>query len=175
VIELAAIWRELANATHERGHAFRLATLATVAEDGSAAARTIVLRGVDSAAGRLLAYTAAHSTKVREIAREPRGTLLFWSPALSWQLRIAVHLAMDMHSAEALAHWQRLQGTTAERDYLNAGTPAFALVIAQARRIEALELRRDGRHVTTNFDLRHPDSRRGSGSEGPPADGPLRF
>ena|GEM_PF-4826407 len=152
MIDEAALWRELSLAPTRRGHAWRLAALATVADDGSADARTVVLREVDIAARQLVFFTEAGSAKVQQIARQPLGTLLCWSPALSWQLRVKVRLAVQTDADAVAARWSRIAGTAAERDYLTAdGRVQFAVVTALALRLDWLALSADGAHQSARF------------------------
>jgi pyridoxamine 5'-phosphate oxidase len=154
LIDEATIWRELGLALSQRGHTWQLPALATVAEDGSADARTVVLREVDATARQLVFFTQAGSAKVGQIALHPVGTLLFWSRALQWQLRAKVRLSALGEGDAAAARWARIAGTTAERDYLGAdGGLGFAVVTAQALSFEVLVLSPDGAHRTTRFDF----------------------
>jgi len=153
LIEEAALWRELSQALTQRGHAWRLAALATVADDGSADARTVVLRDVDAAARQLVFFTEAGSVKVQQIDEQPLGTLLFWSRALSWQLRVKVRLSVRTHGDDVAARWATIAGTTAEGDYLAAdGSVRFAVVTAQALRLDWLALSPDGAHRSARFE-----------------------
>ena len=152
-VDEEALWRELGLALTQRGHAWRLAALATVADDGGADARTVVLRDVDAAARRLVFFTEAGSTKVRQLAQQPRGTLLFWSASLSWQLRVTVRLSVLTDGAAIAARWSKIAGTAAERDYLAAdGSVQFAVVTAQALCLDWLALSADGMHRSARFD-----------------------
>ena len=151
-IDEHALWHELGLALTQRGHAWRLASLATVADDGSADARTVVLREVDPASRQLLFFTEAGSAKVRQIRRQPLGTLLFWSRALAWQLRVKVRLSVQTNGDAVATRWGPIAGTTAERDYLAAdGSVQFAVVTAQVLRLDWLALAADGAHRSARF------------------------
>lgn len=148
MIDEAAIWGELAAACADRQHGWRTAVLATVAEDGTADARCLVLREADRSARKLSFFTDPRSAKVAQLIHEPRASVVLWSSTLRWQLRLAVTVGVQTEGPEVAARWRRIAGTSAARDYMQAagGEPAFAVLTARIRRIEWLELHRDGQH-----------------------------
>ena len=122
----AAIWRELQQAVHGRGHPWRIAVLATV--DGDAAdARNVVLRDLDAAQRTLLMYTDARSPKARQVAAHSQGMLVLWSPALGWQLRLRVALSLETSGLRVSSRWAKLKLTPAAQDYLSPMAPGTAL------------------------------------------------
>ena len=128
-----AIWQELARATRDRGHAWRFAVLATV--DGEAAdARTVVLRDTDRATRTLLIYTDARSPKAAQLTAHPLGTLVLWSPQLSWQLRLRVRLALETSGLRVSSRWAQLKLTPAAQDYLSPLPPGSPLAAAAPER-----------------------------------------
>jgi len=127
------IWQELARATRDRGHAWRFAVLATV--DGEAAdARTVVLRDTDRATRTLLIYTDARSPKAAQLTAHPLGTLVLWSPQLSWQLRLRVRLALETSGLRVSSRWAQLKLTPAAQDYLSPLPPGSPLAAAAPER-----------------------------------------
>nr|WP_217283585.1 pyridoxamine 5'-phosphate oxidase family protein [Aquabacterium terrae] len=156
----AACWAELERAATEPGHAWRLMALATV--DGDAAdLRHVVLRESRPAERSLIFYTDARSPKVAQLAAHPLGTLLLWSRALRWQLRLRCRFYIAVDGAEVAARWQQLKATPAALDYLSPLAPGqalqaplpeptheghFALVTARVERLDWLELHDDGLH-----------------------------
>jgi hypothetical protein len=130
----AAVWRELDIAVHGRGrhepgaqpHAWRIGVLATRDGDG-VDARSVVLRELDIATRTLLVYTDARSPKARQIEQHPSGTLVLWSPALGWQLRLRVRLTLETSGLAVLSRWARLKLTPAAQDYLSPLPPGTAL------------------------------------------------
>ncbi|MCY7314363.1 MAG: pyridoxamine 5'-phosphate oxidase family protein [Rubrivivax sp.] len=161
----AAIWRELAAAIRSRGqaqHGWRLGVLATV--DGEAAdARSVVLRDIDAAAHTLLMYTDARSPKAQQLVAHPQGTLVLWSAALGWQLRLRVLLSLQTSGLQVSSRWAQLKLTPAAQDYLSPlppgtvlGTPVqvpaperqsrghFAVLTAQVQSTDWLELHTQG-------------------------------
>jgi pyridoxamine 5'-phosphate oxidase len=154
----AALWRELVAAPSDKTHPWRTPVLATT--DGEAGdARTVVIRETDPEARSLLLYTDARSQKAAQIARHPLGTLVLWSPALSWQLRLRVRLELQTDGLAASSHWARLKLAPGAQDYLSALPPGsaldsaigargerahFALIEAAVQTVDWLELHADG-------------------------------
>ena len=122
----AAVWHQLDSAIHGRGHPWRLGVLATRDGDG-VDARSVVLRELDTAARTLLMYTDARSPKAQQIAQHPHGTLVLWSPALGWQLRLRVALTLESSGLAVLSRWARLKLTPAAQDYLSPLPPGTVL------------------------------------------------
>ncbi len=157
----AAVWRELAAAPRTKGHPWRHAVLATRAGEG-ADARTVVLREVDAARRELVMFTDARSPKAAQIAAHPQGTVVLWSPALGWQLRIRLTLRIETSGLAVSSRWARLKLTPAAQDYLSPLPPGsrvdggkpprperasrdhFALVMAHVDAIDWLELADSG-------------------------------
>ena len=154
----AAVWWELGQAVHGRGHAWRIAVLATV--DGDAAdARNVVLRDLDAAQRTLLMYTDARSPKARQVAAHPQGMLVLWSPALGWQLRLRVALSLETAGLRVSSRWAKLKLTPAAQDYLSPLAPGtaldapaperqsrehFAVLAARVQSVDWLELHAQG-------------------------------
>ncbi len=150
----AALWRELRAAPRDKQHPWRAPVLATT--DGEAGdARTVILREVNAELATLLIYTDARAGKVAQIAAHPLGTLVLWSPALGWQLRVRVHLQALTDGLELSSRWTRLKLSPAANDYLSAQAPGdlldgalgargerahFALLEARVLSIDWLEL-----------------------------------
>jgi len=161
----AAVWRELGAAVRVRGHGWRVAVLATV--DGDAAdARSIVLRDLDAAERTLLMYTDARSPKAHQLAAHPHGTLVLWSAALGWQLRLRVALSRETSGLRVSSRWAQLKLTPAAQDYLSPLPPGtaldapaperqsrdhFAVLAARVLSLDWLELHPSG-HRRARFD-----------------------
>lgn len=153
-----ALWRELEAAAHALDHPWHTAVLATT--DGEVGdARTVLLRSAERASGELRLYTDARAGKVAQIARHPVGTLVLWSPALSWQLRLRVRLQVSTDGLAVSSAWAQLRTTTVSREFLSALAPGsvldgvapargerthFALIEAQVAAIDWLEMHDDG-------------------------------
>jgi pyridoxamine 5'-phosphate oxidase len=154
------IWKELGRASQDRHHAWRTPVLATTGTDGTVNARTVVLRSADLASQTLKIYTDRRSPKVQELTNEPNALFVFWSPRLSWQLRVRVSFSNQASSSQVEAQWQRVKQTASATDYLSPlapGSPCveghsaytlpeeannFTLLIAQVLEIDWLELGR---------------------------------
>ena len=174
----AALWQQLAAASHDKQHAWRHPVLATV-DDGVADARTVILREVDVHQKQLMTFSDDRAAKVRQLLRHPRATMVMWSPALNWQLRCRVLLSLEMTGLAATSRWARIKLTPAAQDYLarlppgapratpgdddndadTGAVPAdgtlkreyFSVINAQVLAIDWLELHRDG-HRRALFD-----------------------
>jgi hypothetical protein len=171
-----ACWLELQKAAQQRGHPFRLMSLATVADAADAAGassgpqaelRHVVLREVHAEARALVFFTDARSPKVAQMRAHPQGSLLAWSERLGWQLRLRVALAVETEGLGVSSRWARLKMSPAAHDYLSPlppGTPVterfvperasrdhFSVVNARVEAIDWLELHADG-HRRARFD-----------------------
>jgi pyridoxamine 5'-phosphate oxidase len=155
------IWQELARACQDRHHAWRTPVLATVATDGCANARTVVLRSVDATRGTLVCYTDKRTPKVAEIGIQQNAMLVFWSSRLNWQLRVRVDMSVQTRGPEVDALWSRVKQTAGANDYLQPALPGsplcdaekisetlqdhhFSVLCAAVTEMDWLELRREG-------------------------------
>lgn len=162
----AACWHELAQAASTRGHGWRTLALATAHSPGDGLPpepelRTVVLREVDADARLLVVYTDSRSPKVAQLRAQPQARLLAWCPALGWQLRLRVRIAIDTGGLGVSSRWARLKMTPAAQDYLSPLPPGsqvppeglqpardsrehFAVLFASVEAIDWLELHRHG-------------------------------
>ena len=154
----AALWHELQAAPHDKQHPWRAPVLATT--DGEAGdARTVILREVNAEQATLLMYSDARAGKVAQIAAHPHGTIVMWSPALGWQLRLRVHLHTITDGLLLSSRWAQLKLSPAANDYLSSQAPGnvidnalsargerayFALLEARVLSIDWLELHAQG-------------------------------
>lgn len=154
-----AIWEQLHCATIDRHHAWRLPVLANVDEHGLPQARTVVLREAQETCQRLMIYTDHRSPKASALAVNPSSVLVFWSKALSWQLRVSLSARIETRGERVEQAWETVVKTAAAADYLapqtpgspmpvHAGepaeSPAFAIIIANILSIDWLELGAEG-------------------------------
>ncbi len=166
-----AVWRELGRAVNDTEHGWRVGVLATT--DGRGAhARSIVLREFDPATRTLVFFTDARSPKAAQIEAHPQGSLVLWSDALGWQLRLRVSLSLETAGLAVSSRWARLKMTPAAHDYLSplppgspvaaphglpTSTPArasrdfFAVAAAEIDAVDWLELHALG-HRRARFD-----------------------
>ncbi len=153
----ATVWRQIGAAVSDKDHAWRTPTLATALPGGGADARVVILREMRRAPEELLFFTDARSPKAHQISADARGVVVMWSPALSWQLRLAVHLSLESSGLQVSSRWARLKLTPAAQDYLAPQPPGFplktatltpqresrehfAIITARVQRIDWLEL-----------------------------------
>jgi len=127
----SAVWHELAQAVRGRGHAWRVAVLATRNGD-EADARSVVLREIDTAQRTLLIYTDARSAKVAQAAAHPLGMLVLWSAELGWQLRLQVQLEVADSGLAVSSRWAKIKLTPAAQDYISPLPPGSSLGSALA-------------------------------------------
>ncbi len=164
----AEVWRQLAQATEDKQHAWRTPVLATV-NGHLADARTVVLREVDARDQRLLIYTDERAAKVPQVLSHPVGTLVMWSAAIGWQLRCRVHLGLEMTGLAASSRWARIKLSPAAQDYLSPLPPGapldadpapthppikrdyFSVITAKVLSIDWLELHEQG-HRRARFE-----------------------
>jgi pyridoxamine 5'-phosphate oxidase len=164
-----AVWRALGRATVDKHHDWRTPVLATVDGRGHADARTVVLREVRADAHELVVFTDARAAKVAQLQGQSACTLVMWSPALGWQLRLRARVAVHTDGLAVTSRWAALRSTPAARDYLSplapgvplkAAVPAaqtaaerehFAVLVATIDETDWLELHRDG-HRRARFD-----------------------
>jgi pyridoxamine 5'-phosphate oxidase len=162
----AEVWSQLAQAPRDRHHGWRVGVLATT--DGQAAdARSIVLRDVDPGQRRLVFYADSRSPKIQQIEAFPRGTIVLWSAALSWQLRLRVQLAVETAGLAVSSRWARLKMSPGAQDYLSPLPPGsaidtpkpergsrefFGVVTATIEAVDWLELHAEG-HRRAAFDV----------------------
>ena len=166
---LEAIWRALAEAAASPGSPLRTPTLATVAADGSAQARTVVVRS--AAPPELTLHTDARSPKVEQLRRDPRAALSFWDPERQVQIRAVGRCEREL-DADAIAEaWKQVPASNRlnYRTALPPGSPVpsadavdhadgdggeqFALLIFTVDELDWLWLDRGG-HKRCRFDLR---------------------
>ncbi|MEX0839194.1 MAG: pyridoxamine 5'-phosphate oxidase family protein [Parvibaculum sp.] len=117
----------------------RKPALATVSANGAPALRTVILRNFDRKARVLELFTDARSTKVAELKREPRASMLFYDPRRDLQLRLSGS-AVPLTGAAAADAWAAA-GLPSRRAYLAVaapGTPSAAPTSGLPAEIEGL-------------------------------------
>jgi pyridoxine/pyridoxamine 5'-phosphate oxidase len=160
---LEAAWQRLGRGVADRRAAARHPVLATQGRDGGGEARVVVLRAARRAEGRLEVHTDAASTKVAELAAEPRATLLVWDARAQLQLRLRARVTAEPGPAAA---WARMPQSArlayggspppgaeipAPEAYAPAAEPdRFTCLACHLTEIEVLELGRD-RHRRAVF------------------------
>lgn len=163
-----AIWNELRRAVNDKHHAWRTPVLATMA-DGQPDARTVVLREVDADTRQLEIYSDSRASKIKQLAAQGSAKLVFWSKRLGWQVRCTVKCTVDCDAASTAQVWTRIAPSPAAADYMSPLAPGqrldtdtesapigaaanyFAVIRAEVRQIDWLELDRRG-HRRALFD-----------------------
>ncbi len=91
----------------DRRSPFRSPALGTVGVDGQPRLRTVVLRGFDPAARRLVVHSDVRAGKIAEIGRDARVMLHVWDEGGQVQVQ-AGGTAVVQTGAAARAEWERL-------------------------------------------------------------------
>jgi pyridoxamine 5'-phosphate oxidase len=91
-------------------HPFHTMAVATAGEDGTADARTVVLRGFDPDGRELRFHTDRRAPKVAALRADPRLTLLFYDPGVRLQVRVPAVATVHHEDGTAAAAW----GSSAE-------------------------------------------------------------
>ena len=165
----AAVWSTLAGCPGDRAHPWRTPVLATADAAGRPDARTVVVREVDASRRTLTIFTDARAGKTVQIAAQPAGVLVHWSPALGWQLRLAVTLSVQTDGLAVTSRWARVKMSPGAQDYLSPLAPGaplgsatpptrhvdqrehFAVITAEVTALDWLELHAEG-HRRAVFD-----------------------
>ena len=97
---------ELARASQEHSHPWRLGTLAVCGSDAIPRALKIVVR--DFGAGELVFFTDKRTLKVKNFYENPQASFCFYNPALALQLQ--VNGSVELHEQDELCqhYWDRL-------------------------------------------------------------------
>lgn len=104
---LDASWQMFMNGASEKKDSFRLATIATIAND-TPYLRTVVLRYTNPSRRHLLFYTDFRSEKIQQLKNSPTLNWLFYHPEKNIQIR-AIGKATIHHQNELTkAKWQLL-------------------------------------------------------------------
>jgi hypothetical protein len=118
---------------------------------------------VDPIQGQIQIFTDARSPKVTEIGDTSNAVFVFWSTKLSWQIRVRVDISVLTTGPTVAALWDRVKQFASAGDYLSPLAPGsllssdasepvetghvepnFAVLNAQVREIDWLELARTG-------------------------------
>lgn len=171
---LDAVWALLADGVADRRSAAHTPTFATAGLDGRPRSRVVVLRGVERAGPTIRFHTDLRSSKIRELVRDPRCSLLIYDGPAKLQVRLEGSAAPHHVGAIADAAWTSAQQSSRRcygvkpgpgipipgsddftmpqsEDEVAAGRENFAAVIVRIERIETLWLRHEG-HRRALFD-----------------------
>ncbi len=129
------LWRELGRAAQDRHHEWRQPVLATLCPDEGPQARTVVLREVDVSSRMLLIYTDARSPKVAQLQADPRASLVCWSRATGWQLRLAGRIEVRADGLDVTSRWALMRHTRSAQDYLSPRPPGAVVDAAERAQV----------------------------------------
>lgn len=87
-------WQRLSTAARDRTGAAQLLALATGGTAGPAV-RTVVLRSADREAGRITVWTNRLSSKMADIAADPRAEAMAWDDEAGLQIRLRLRLFVE--------------------------------------------------------------------------------
>ena len=164
------LWRRLRDGVGDRRSPFHTPALGTVDPHGRPQVRTVVLRGVDRAAGTLRVHTDRRAEKASEVAAARMASLHVYDRDAKIQVRVEGTATLHTDDAVAEAAWAVAQassratyaidpgpgtaireggdyrlGSEAEAwDGAEAGRGNFAVVTVRAERLEFLYLDRRG-------------------------------
>jgi pyridoxamine 5'-phosphate oxidase len=145
-----SLWARIASALDGQWCPWSLPTLVTVAEDGAPCARVLALRSVDAGARRFVFHTDARSSKVRDIAGDPRVSLLFFDRDDAVQARFDGVAFVHHADPETAAAWRNVSALRrhACSVELEPGEPLDA-----SQRFDRLPAIQDADSGFTNFAL----------------------
>jgi len=104
---LEELWQRIASGVNGRWPPWGLPTIATIAPDGPRA-RVLALRGVEATARRFVFHADARSDKVRELAADPRVSVLFWDPGDAIEARFVGTGVLHHADPTARAAWRNV-------------------------------------------------------------------
>ncbi|SIO53347.1 Pyridoxamine 5'-phosphate oxidase [Rhodovulum sp. ES.010] len=103
---LDAVWARLEAGPRDRAAPARHPVLATVGTCG-AEVRMVVLRAAERAQATVEIFTDRRSAKIRDLAAEPRASLLVWDPDALFQIRLRARFH-PLDDPPAAARWDAL-------------------------------------------------------------------
>jgi pyridoxamine 5'-phosphate oxidase len=130
---LAQSWALLAQGCADPTHGCHWPVLATVALDGSADARTVVLRAVDAATRVLAVHSDARAGKLAQLRANPQACLVFHDAAARTQLRVSGWVSIHAGDEAAAQAWAALRP---QSQALYEGFARFTLL---SLRVQALD------------------------------------
>ena len=84
------MWSHLEKSTKDRDHDFHSAVFTNLDKEGLPSSRTIILRNISKKNKKIVFHSDYRSPKIKEIEKNNKCLLLFYSPVLKIQLRIKV-------------------------------------------------------------------------------------
>jgi hypothetical protein len=102
---LAEAFRLFSRGVADRRSPFRTPTIATAGPDGAPSARTMVLRGFDPAARRVMLHTDRRAGKLVNLAHTPRVSVHVYDARAALQVRLSALAQVHVDDAVARAAW----------------------------------------------------------------------
>lgn len=124
-------WQLLERGVADRKSAFHQATVATVAADGTPAARTVVLRGADRGAPSLRFHTDRRSRKFGELSANPAVAVHFYDHGRKIQLRVRGRAVLHRGDDLARGLWSGMRAMS-KACYRQPQPPGARLAVAAA-------------------------------------------
>jgi hypothetical protein len=134
---LAQAWSLLETGCADPAHGCHWPVLATVALDGSADARTVVLRAVDRGARELSVHSDARAGKLAQLRANAQACLVFHEPSARTQLRASGPMRIHEGDEAAAQAWAALRPQSRS---LYDGFARFALLRLQVVALDWLLL-----------------------------------
>lgn len=103
-------WRLLEEAIDDTTSPVRTPVLISVATDGLAQGRTVVLRGINRQQRQLHIYTDVRSAKVAQLRAHPACTLVAYQPNPMMQLRLGSDAIVNHNNAITHQAWAMMPG-----------------------------------------------------------------
>jgi len=100
----AGAWHALAAGVRDATHPMRRVVFGTLGRTGGPETRIVALRDADRGAAQIAVHTDTRSVKWREVAADPRVSVLAWDPGPQLQIRLRGR-ARRTAGAEAAAAW----------------------------------------------------------------------
>lgn len=101
-------WHLLIKAAAKRKGNYQKPGIATIAPDGFAQQRVVVLRDVDMSQRLLTLFTDARSEKVRDLQQNPHLSWLFWDERKKVQIRMSGQAILEQGTDRCRSYWGRL-------------------------------------------------------------------
>ena len=120
------IWLDLNNAVNDRSHDYRHAFFSSIESKDTPNSRTVILREVSKNSNFLIFHTDYRSNKIREIKKNKKNLLLFYSIALKQQLRIKVESVIEYNNQVSKNAWDNTT-LMSRKCYLTKYEPGFII------------------------------------------------
>lgn len=152
------LWGIIKGSLVEKGHPWRVFTLATVDKECRPQSRSVVLREVEPKSWLVRFYSDSRSPKILQLQHNPHVSLCFWNPQLKQQLRAEGVATLMSDPAGIRQRWQSVKDGPTAGDYTTKLAPGsavdplvefsehnwFCVVEIKIRSFDLLQLSREG-------------------------------